>query len=115
MPEIQNTIDGFAVITNTDLTEGKGARVIKATCTSIVTAERLARGVGVQGCDADVVDVKIYQIDGMTYAPTFVVTPNTEDALVIDRNRRKAAAKERLMDLGVSFDELKRLIEDLAG
>lgn len=115
MPTIREELPGFAVVTNSDLTEGRGASITLASCTSHVTAKRLARRKGVQGLNADVLPIKIYNIDGVMYAPAFIQRPNAEDQLVIDRELRREEAKKRLEDLGVSAEELTVLIQDLAG
>lgn len=70
----------FTVITNTDLTEGRGYGVRIAYCVSESTAKRLAVGRGVMGCDADVRKEKAYTRNGSEwFAPVSVTFPSGAD------------------------------------
>lgn len=48
-------IEGFEVLTNSDLTEGRGHRVHVCYTSTRALAEEIAKGKGVMGTDADVV------------------------------------------------------------
>lgn len=64
----------YVVRTNTDLTEGRGYPLYIYHCSTEVTARRLARGRGVMGSNADVVEVDLLEYEGKEYIPFWAVS-----------------------------------------
>lgn len=88
----------WQVITNSDLTEGRGQPVVLATCYHWTTAERLAVGAGVQGTDATIEQVHIVRGSGDApgwYARIFPTMPSEDD---IARTRERGAQKQAECD-----------------
>jgi len=78
---IVETIDIWRVVSNTDLTEGRGKSVLLNNCRCKATAKRLAKGKGVMGTDALVrkaLGFKLYG-DHFYYAPSYLVQPSRDD------------------------------------
>jgi hypothetical protein len=59
----------YVVFTNTDLTEGRGIQVPVAWSRNKYTAQRLAKGQGVMGSNAEVKSVDTYDVLGVEYIP----------------------------------------------
>lgn len=64
----------YAVRTNTDLTEGGGYPLYIYHCSVKATATRLAKGRGVMGSNADVVEVDLLMHEGNKYIPSWAVS-----------------------------------------
>lgn len=86
---IENVNPIWVVWTNTDLTEGRGANYVLYWCETETTANRLAKGRGVMGSDADVLIHKTYLIDRVLYIPASrmnLIKPSKEDIAEDQKN-----------------------------
>ena len=110
----------WAVWTNTDLTEGRGAEYVKHYCELETTARRLAKRAYVQGTDARVTETELFYSDGNWYAPGPLVEVGTREdkeaeiKILAERERKIArdAVRERALALGLSEEELALLKEN---
>lgn len=84
----------FIVYTNTDLTEGRGRCIPKHYCLTEETAQRLAKGAGVQGSNASVVESKAFYENHTWYAP--ILTPEPPSNEDMNEARRNKAIEEVL-------------------
>lgn len=102
--------DYFVVCTNSDRTEGRGHRVPLHVCEGKATAQRLAKGVGVQGSDGSIQKIRAFMIGGMWFAPVHHVaivhraTPEDERAERDDCLKQLAIAK--LSKAGLTDEEM---------
>ena len=117
------TAEAFVVSTNSDLTEGRGHRVVEAICEIETTAIRLARGADVQGTDGSVEKILLYHPEQENihwrtwwYGPINLVRPNRadkemqksmKDAQAKTSAARRAVAKAR--DLGLTDAEIQAI------
>lgn len=104
----------WAVRTNTDLTEGRGRQYVLHFCEIEATANRLAKGGYVQGCDCPVDQVEVLVLDGQHVLPVSlinVVKPSREDEAVEARLIARRAALEKAKAAGLSEDEIKLLAQ----
>lgn len=98
----------WVVFTNSDLTEGRGYRTPIEYCQFLITARRLAVGRGVQGHDADVVELPIVDVDAgadksiyrrFQYGPIRLVAPSKEDEKQYNNAVEKCALAARKMEI----------------
>ena len=84
----------FAVMTNTDLTEGRGTQYYKYYCDLEATAQRLARGNYVMGTDCPIEVINLHKIedDVKWYGPVVLTRPSLDDI-----EKEKQFAHERIM------------------
>lgn len=109
----------YQVVTNSDLTEGRGHAVVVATCWYATTAERLAHKAGPQGSHADIHAATAFgERHTGWYAPTYIKgpTPDDEDRQKRREQRRQAKlrrdqAHERAREAGLSEDDIAALTE----
>ena len=106
----------YSVVANTDLTEGRGMLQTIYVSTSRTTARRLAKGRGVQGCDAYVEESDAYQINGKLYVTGVDVKPNKADIesdkaiqAKIEKDEMKACVLKKLKMMGISEEEINLL------
>lgn len=105
----------WIVVSNTDLTEGRGWETIVAYCFSQTTAERLAKGKGVQGCNAHVRPAIAYKQDNQWYAPITSIQihyPSDEDRKVDELKKKKQEVRNKALSLGLTEEELKLLYKE---
>jgi hypothetical protein len=107
----------FAVWTNTDLTEGRGAEYVRDLCRYEATAKRLAKKNYVMGSDCNISKIKIYLIGNRWYGPSTYINHGT-DADVAEENKLKKEReakmlREKIFDkaraLGLTEDEIATL------
>lgn len=111
------TDEVFAVWTNTDLTEGRGAEYVKHFCKREATAKRLAKGSYVMGTDASISKETIFRVGNTFYFPSaFIVMPTAADIIAdekADAERKAAEAKAAVFAkakaLGLTDEEIKLL------
>lgn len=117
-PEIITTAEVWTVITNTDLTEGRGSGYVKHVAELEATARRLAKGAGVQGTDAEVRRGKAYKIGSGWFIPGMgaIVRPTKDgernqkhlDA-EHEKEERRQQAINRARELGMSEEDIEAL------
>ena len=110
----------YVAYTNTDRTEGRGHNIPYAICEAEITANRLAKGCYVQGCDGPVKPVDLIMVDGKWYAPTSLIQINglskedREEQKRIEAERsvkeRAEKAMQKAKDAGLSDDDINALI-----
>ena len=99
----------FVVVTNSDLTEGRGHPVEIAYCEAETTAKRLAKGRGVMGSNAEVRNAIAVYSNGRWCAPVRIEQPNSEDQktqAILDK-RKSIIAKA--LELGLTGEDLKAM------
>ncbi len=94
---------------NTDTTEGRGWHYPLAVCSTYSTAVRLGHKGSVQGCDCDMTEETIYEIEGKWVGPCLVVQSTNEDNANEKIRRAKLDATERAKKAGLTDDEIKAL------
>lgn len=111
----------YVVITNTDLTEGKGSEYPLAVTKLMSTARRISGGRYVQGTDCQIIQSFSFDLlingNAMTFVPGRVVPPTDEDIFndrVDKENRERSLKKENALkkarDLGLSEEEIKAMM-----
>lgn len=101
--------EAWAVIVNTDLTEGRGSAYVKHICDIEATAVRLAKGADVQGSNGQVSPVTLEKKNSTWFGPVRTEKPTDPDKkyqLVIDA-KRDAEIKAR--SLGLTDEDLAAL------
>lgn len=102
----------WVVISNSDLTEGRGSDVPIAVCDIEATGLRLAKKKGVMGSDAEVRRVKVAVIDGIMHIPLWCVGvhyPTSYDIVEQERIDSSRAAYEKALAAGLTEDEINAL------
>jgi len=110
----------FVVMTNTDLTEGRGEEYPLAVAKLMSTAKRLGHGEYVQGSDCRVVETfsLTVKIDGLIIklVPGRVISPTEEDVAEDEIEKEKLAciekkekALKKAKDLGLSDEDIAAL------
>ncbi|MBM2293779.1 hypothetical protein JQX09_17770 [Sulfitobacter pseudonitzschiae] len=105
------TREVFAVISNTDLTEGRGRSYVKAYCETSATARRLAHKGYVQGGNCPIEKRTLYKPEGQNswLGPVTVEIPTDEDRRQQVALDAQSAALEKARAFGLSEDEIKML------
>ena len=115
---VEKVKDVWVVYTNTDLTEGRGYQYPKYVCENKFTAIRMAKGQGVQGCDAEVVQMVAIMLAnrGGWLAPVEIYSAAEEDKQKQKEYERqqeiekqKAEVIERAKALGLSDEDILKL------
>lgn len=107
--EDRETREAWAVIVNTDLTEGRGSVYVKHICDLEATAVRLAKGADVQGSDGRVSRITLEKKNATWLGPVNTKKPTDQDKkyqLVIDAKRD---AENKARSLGLTDDDLAAL------
>lgn len=110
---VNEVADGFVVVANTDLTEGRGAQIPIAVCWSETTAKRIGRKRDVQGSDATVLKTKLYRINQTWYGPVHVQSPDAVDTVIDKKKADRQAAIERARALGLSEQDINTLYQQI--
>jgi hypothetical protein len=108
----------YVVITNSDLTEGRGREYIKYFCELEATAQRLAKGGYVQGTNCPITIIEVVKNNNSWFGPVSIVPPTSDDIHVeehLEKLREHAAQKqkviEKMRDAGFSEDDIKILTD----
>lgn len=109
--KIDEEVISWVVISNTDLTEGRGGQVILHHCVSQATAIRLAKGRGVQGSDAHVYEDSLFKINDGWYGNVIPEQQSSEDLKQNARLVKYQAAVRKATDAGLTHEEIKLLQE----
>jgi hypothetical protein len=109
MEVTMETREVFAVITCSDLTEGRGAHYVKAYCETSATAQRIAHKGYVQGGNCPVEKRTLYRPKGEVswFGPVIVQLPTDADTkrqVAIDS---QTAAVEKAREFGLTEAEIK--------
>ena len=107
MSDVEKKI--YLVKTNTDLTEGRGFQYPIAYCEILATAKRLAKGKGVMGSDANVVEYTCIKVNGEWVAPFNLVTPSQEDVGKQKKIDARNEAIKKAKEAGLSDEDIKNL------
>jgi hypothetical protein len=99
----------FAVIGNTDCTEGRGHRFVKEYCDTMATAKRLGRKGYVQGSDCPIEIRTLFKPEGKNewYGPVKVEPSSQDDIRLQERLDVQNEALEKAKSLGLSDEEIK--------
>lgn len=106
----------YAPMTNSDRNEGRGYQYAVAVCKSPITAKRVGRGLGVQGCDCEVEEVLMIKVD-CDPRPRWFIGSEAVDILEMTQEDKEVeklekmqaahyAALEKARKLGLSEDDL---------
>ena len=96
----------YKVVSNSDLTEGRGRPVIVAITTSLTTAHRVGLRKGVQGTPCPVEECEIFKYNGQWYGPVTIVHPNKQDELKDNFEKEKAEFIAKIKSLGLTEEEI---------
>jgi hypothetical protein len=107
----------YAVYSNRDLSEGRGAEYIKCVCEIYDTALRLGKRGYVQGTDCPITKLELFKYHGTWYRPAETPVPPTPEDLgaqkarleQISKKERKAAAIEKAKAFGLTDEEIEAL------
>ena len=102
----------YVVFTNTDLTEGRGIQVPVAWSRNKYTAQRLAKGQGVMGSNAEVKSVDTYDVLGVEYIPlacVHVKYPSKQDEDLQKQEEERNNTIAKMKALGVTDEMLQGL------
>lgn len=109
MTDDQTELAAWAVYTNTDLTEGRGTQYPIRICDLEATANRVSRGQGVMGTDAEVRSVTLRKFDGEWYGPINLIRATPDDTLAQTAIDARRDAIARAKAAGLSDDDLRAL------
>lgn len=107
--EIEQTKQVWVAWTNTDLTEGRGARFPLFVAESREAAVRLGRGKSVQGSNCSVTEGIAVKIDGQWLVPGRVEGESGQDKKDRLRREAKEAALEKARAAGLTDLDLAAL------
>ena len=106
----------FAVMSNTDLTEGRGRQYIKHLCELEATAIRLGKGEWIQGANCPVHEVDLFLHESVWYGPVSIEAPSTTDfnaeKILIEKRKlqqKRDAVLVKAAELGLSEEEISLL------
>ena len=99
----------WAVYTNTDLTEGRGAERLIGLCELKPTAQRFGAHRYVMGSDCPLAEVDIYTINGRIYGPVTFVPATDEDVREQALLTAKDVAIRAMKSKGVTDAEIEAL------
>jgi hypothetical protein len=102
----------YVVFTNTDLTEGRGIQVPVAWARNKYTAQRLAKGQGVMGSNAEIRSIDIYDVLGVEYIPlacVHVKYPSKQDEDLQKQEEERNNTIAKMKALGVTDEMLQGL------
>lgn len=101
----------WLVITNTDLTEGRGKEVRLAFCEEYATARRLGKGKYVQGGDCPITKCELFKPEGKSawFGPVTVEKPSAQDSADQSIIDAREAALVKARDAGLSDAEIKMI------
>ncbi len=105
----EETKEAWAVLVNTDLTEGRGRQYVKHICEMEATAVRKAHKADVQGSNGTVVRLSLVKRNNTWFGPVEIEHPTADDQksqLVIDAKR---SAEQKARSLGLTEEELAML------
>lgn len=107
--EVQETKPVWLVISNTDLTEGRGYQRITHICVSMETAIRVGKKGYIMGSDCPIEEAVGFKINNKWYYPGVEILESSEDS----KNRLKRVKLEEVLKkavtLGLSEEEIKTL------
>lgn len=105
----EETKEAFAVVVNTDLTEGRGSNYVKNICELEATAVRLARKADVQGTDGTVMRVTLIKRNATWFGPIQLVYSSEDDRRMQTVMNANRAAEEKARNLGLTDEDLAAL------
>lgn len=105
----ENVRTVYVAWTNTDLTEGRGARIPLGIYECEATATRMGRKGSVQGCDCEVTKEEAIRHNGRWYAPACIYGPSREDIAEQTRTDARRAALAKAKAAGLTPEELSAL------
>lgn len=99
----------YLVVSNSDLTEGRGRPINLAYCASQATAKRLSKKKGVMGSDAEVRAYDVLFLDGKPVIPLSLLTiefATKEDEAEQKRIESVDSVIRKAKEAGITEDEL---------
>lgn len=109
----------YAVITNSDLNEGRGHQMVRRVCEMESTALRLAKKADVQGCDGIVAEMEVEKSPSFHdhwLIPQMLCPPSHEDIeterrikLNRQKEKQKQAAIEAAKAAGLTEEQIEAL------
>lgn len=107
--QTEEKVTVWAVMSNTDLTEGRGREYVKEYCETRSTAVRRGKNGYVQGTHCPVSPVTAFRIGNTYYAPMTITLATPEDHKLEEEINKKILILEKAKALGLSEQELKTL------
>lgn len=108
----EDTRTYWSVVTNTDLTEGRGYPISIGICSLEATAFRLARGKGVMGSDAEVLPTRAIKVNGIWYLPVFgvpMISSSAEDKAAQKALDAKRDAIKKAEAAGLTAEDIQAI------
>lgn len=102
----------YGAFANSDTTEGKGRKICIGVSRSISAVKRIGKGRNVQGSDATIECVEIFNYNGRLYGPITEVISTVEDDIKDKVEKRKNLAMEKALCHGLTSDDIKDLIAE---
>ena len=107
---------GYATISNTDLTEGRGSEIVVCISDNEITAKRMGESRYIQGGDCPIEEVTLIKLnlDGRQrwYGPIKLQPSTDSDMKKAEMLKRKKIAIEKIKSLGMPEEEIKQLLKD---
>ena len=107
--KVSDIKDVWLVVTNSDLTEGRGFPVILHVCDNPVTAERLAKKQGVMGSNANVEKSSAYKIKSSWFMEGEIQRATKQDEEVYKIRINREAIIQKMREQGFTEEEISAL------
>ena len=104
------TREVYVAWTNTDLTEGRGAKCPLVVCESKETAEHLGKGCCVQGTDCRVTKEEAIVVGFHTYVPGLIVPDPEEIKVAREKKNIRDKVFEKARALGLTEQDLQVIV-----
>jgi hypothetical protein len=109
-----NTKEAWIVEVNSDLTEGRGQRVVKAVCEIEATAMRIAHKADVQGSYGKVRRVELKRVDRVPaghewWGPVTIVPATEADKAKQEQNKARRAVEKKAREAGLTEEDIAQL------
>jgi hypothetical protein len=105
--EVQSVKDVFVVVSNTDLTEGKGVKIILGIYESESHADYMGKRKYVMGSDCPIERQKSYRIDDKWYGPVTILSAPEQFVKEDKKLAVKRAAIEKARKMGLTEEDIK--------
>jgi len=102
----------YAVMTNSDRTEGRGKEFPIGFSFNKFTAYRIGKGNYVQGCDCPIREIPILEYEGKEYIYLYnldITPPTKQDIDNENQMKEKEQLIKKAKDLGLSDEEIEKL------
>lgn len=109
-PDRLSVIDVWVVMTNTDLTEGRGAEFVYKVCEIEATAHRFSKKMGVQGSDGTIRKTIAIKHGRAVFVPGRIEPPSQADKEAQSDLERRAKILEKMREAGISEADMQFVV-----